>query len=83
MHSKPIVTGPHVQNFKDMSELFIKEGALEIVNNSKELEKSLKHLISNESICKERGQKAKKVVFDNIGATERNALLIRELVSHE
>ncbi|MEA3305423.1 MAG: 3-deoxy-D-manno-octulosonic acid transferase [Candidatus Omnitrophota bacterium] len=81
MYSKPMLTGPHIHNFRDMSELFIKEGALEVVNGGRELENSLRRLISDESICRERGQKAKKVILDNVGAAKKNALLIKELMS--
>lgn len=81
-YAKPIITGPFVHNFKDMSEIFIKEQALEMVRDVDELENSLKRLVSSEKICKLMGENARKVVLDNVGSTERNCLLIMDLVYH-
>ncbi|MDP3789354.1 MAG: 3-deoxy-D-manno-octulosonic acid transferase [Candidatus Omnitrophota bacterium] len=81
-YAKPIVTGPFVHNFKDMSELFIKENALETVKDEEGLEHSLKRLISDECLSRSMGENARKVVLDNVGSTERNCLLIMDLVYH-
>ncbi len=77
-YAKPVITGSYVHNFKDMSELFAKSGAIEIVKDKNGLVSSLRKLLSSEERCKEMGERAKKVVFDNIGSTERNISLIRE-----
>lgn len=81
-YAKPIITGPFVHNFKDMSELFIRESALEIVKDEEGLERSLERLISDERLRKSMGENARKVVLDNAGSTERNCLLIMDMVYH-
>jgi len=81
-YAKPIVTGPFVHNFKDMSELFMKEHALEMVRDEDALEQSLRRLIFDEKRRKAMGESARKVVLDNVGSTERNCLLIMDLVYH-
>ena len=81
VHAKPIVTGPHLDNFKDMSELFARNSALEIVYNEKELVNSLRSLLSDRDRRKAMGERAKKVVFDNMGSTDRNILLIRQFLN--
>jgi len=78
VYAEPIVTGPHMHNFKDMSELFAKNGALEIVHNEGELTRLLGKLLSDEKRCEVMGKRAKKTVFDNVGSTDRNISLIRQ-----
>ena len=63
-----------------MSELFIRENALETVKDEEGLERSLKCLISDERLRRSMGESARKVVLDNVGSTERNCLLIMDLV---
>ncbi len=82
LYAKPIITGPFVHNFRDMSELFIKERALEMVKNGQELECSLRRLILDEKERRRMGESAKKAVLDNAGSTERNCLLITEMMDH-
>ena len=78
VHAKPIITGPHVDNFKDMSELFKRNNAIEIAQNGSELTDSLRRLSSDEARCRTMGERAKKVVFDNMGSTDRNIALIKK-----
>lgn len=79
-YAKPIITGPFVHNFKDMFELFVRENALEAVKDEEGLECSLKRLISDERLQRSMGESARKVVLDNAGSTERNCLLVMDMV---
>lgn len=79
-YAKPVITGPYVHNFKDMCELFANNDAIEIVHNDNELVNSLRKLLSDEDRRKAMGEKAKKVVFDNIGSTDRNISLIKKFL---
>jgi len=79
-YAKPIITGPHVHNFKDVCELFVNNSAIEVVHNVNELTDSFKRLLSDENKRKAMGEKAKKVVFDNIGSTNRNIFLIKQFL---
>ena len=76
-YAKPIITGPHVHNFEDMCELFANNNAIEIVRNESELADTLGKLLSDEDRRNAMGERAKKVVMNNIGATERNITLIK------
>ena len=82
-YAKPIITGPFVDNFKDMAELFLREQALEVVSSEEDLSNALRALLFDEHKRKVMGENAQKVVLDNVGSTERNALLIMDLVYHE
>jgi 3-deoxy-D-manno-octulosonic-acid transferase len=79
-YAKPIITGSYVHNFKDVCELFVSNDAIEVVYNANELTNSLKKLLSDENKRKEMGEKAKKVVFDNRGSTDRNIFLIKQFL---
>lgn len=79
-HAKPIVTGPHVRNFEDICELFAINDAIEIVNNDNELINSLQNLLEDEDRRRKMGEKARKVVFDNVGSTDRNVELIKQFL---
>lgn len=81
--AKPIITGPFVDNFKDMAELFLNERALEVVSGEEGLATSLRTLLFDENKRKIMGENARKVVMDNVGSTERNALLLMDLVIAE
>lgn len=77
-HAKPVITGPYVHNFKDMCELFLNNDAIEVVHSDDELVGSLKTLLSDENRRSAMGERAKKLVFNNIGSTDRNILLIKQ-----
>ena len=78
--AKPIITGPHAHNFKDVSELFARNGAMEIVRNDNELAGSLKSLLSDGDKRKAMGEKAKELVLGNIGAADKNLSLIKNFL---
>ena len=78
--AKPVITGSYVHNFEDVCELFAASDAIEIVKDRNELVSSLRRLLSNEERCKEMGDRASKVVFDNVGSTDRNILLIQQFL---
>jgi 3-deoxy-D-manno-octulosonic-acid transferase len=79
-YAKPIVTGSHVHNFKDLCSLFLSNRAVEVVNNDKELVYSFERLLSDEKKSEDMGQRAKQVVSENIGSTDRNIALIKQFL---
>lgn len=79
-YAKSVITGPSVYNFKDECEQLASNDAIEIVHNDNELTKSLRKLLSDEDRRKGMGERAKKVVFDNIGSTDRNIKLIKKFL---
>lgn len=76
-YAKPMLTGPYVHNFKDICELLKSKDAIEIVHNNNELASSLRRLLTDEDRRKAMGERARKIVIDNIGSTDRNIELIR------
>jgi 3-deoxy-D-manno-octulosonic-acid transferase len=71
MFAKPIVFGPHMENFREIAGLFIKEGAAIQVRESAELVKALDRILSDERVAAALGAKARRLVESNTGATDR------------
>jgi 3-deoxy-D-manno-octulosonic-acid transferase len=81
VHARPMITGSHVHNFKDMFELFLKRDAIKVVHDEGELATSLKTLLDNDKICADMGERAKGIVLDNLGSTGKNIALLDRYLS--
>jgi 3-deoxy-D-manno-octulosonic-acid transferase len=75
---KPMVFGPNMQNFGDVTRNFLGQGGALQVRDSEELEKMLGELLTDEKWRAEMGQNALKVVRENLGAVERTVEMILE-----
>ncbi len=73
----PVVFGPHMFNFPDISRWAIKEGAGKMVNNSSELKQVLRELLANPSIRDEMGSNGIDFMQAHNGAVLKNFDLIR------
>lgn len=69
--SKPVIFGPHMENFRDAARLFLDAGAALQVNDDSGLAAEMIALLGDESRRRALGQAAYKVVEDQSGATER------------
>ena len=76
---KPVLFGPHMENFKDISDLFLSLGAVIQVQDSVDLEKTMIRLIQNTKECNAIGKKSKDIVQANQGATRKTLSLLREI----
>ena len=75
---KPMVFGPHMQNFAEVARGFVeKDGAVQ-VRDAAELEKALGDLLADEARRDQIGRNALKVVRENLGAVERTVDMIVE-----
>ena len=68
---KPILSGPHYSNLKALFEPFIAEQALNIVEDSDELAKTLHALISNSEVANQLAKKGHECFAKQTGALER------------
>jgi 3-deoxy-D-manno-octulosonic-acid transferase len=75
-YSKPIVIGPHMENFRDMARLFLEANAAVQVQNADELAPAISSLLSNSQHATEMGRNALAIVQQNTGATERALRLL-------
>jgi|SRR5579863_1274100 len=69
--SKPILFGPHMQNFRDIAALFLEAGAAVEVQNASELARQSLRLLDDSNERGRLGQAAKSLLESECGATER------------
>ena len=70
-HGKPIVFGPHMENFRDMARLFLEAGAAVQIETASRLSPAMEELLSNPKRAVELGRRAHAIVLENTGATDR------------
>jgi 3-deoxy-D-manno-octulosonic-acid transferase len=73
---KPIVFGPNMQNFTDITRSFLKHDAAVQVKNAPALEKALAELLASPARRTELGKNALAVVAENLGAVRRTVAMI-------
>ncbi len=78
---KAVVFGPHTFNFKEETELLLKNSAAKMVGTEGELFGTIEFFIKNPDEVKEIGLKAQKVVNEKRGATERSMEIIRDVIN--
>ena len=77
---KPIVFGPHMQNFREIAETFLASGAAIQVRSEAELADVLKALLSDAARRAGLGAAASAVVEANRGAKAKTLVMIEELL---
>jgi 3-deoxy-D-manno-octulosonic-acid transferase len=73
---KTVVFGPNMQNFKDITRIFVSKEAAVQVKDSAGLENALAGLLGNPARCAELGRRAREIVSENLGAVERTVEMI-------
>jgi 3-deoxy-D-manno-octulosonic-acid transferase len=73
---KPMVFGPHMQNFADVARNFVNNGGAVQVRDDVELEQAFVELLADEVRREQLGANALQVVKSNLGAIERTADMI-------
>jgi 3-deoxy-D-manno-octulosonic-acid transferase len=76
--SKPILFGPHMENFSEMAGRFLNAEAAIGVSSSDALVNAVDAVLSDNLLSVRLGKNAKKIMDDNQGATEKTIALIRE-----
>ncbi len=79
-HNLPVLSGPHVFNFEEISDSLVKAGGLKIVNNSQELAQATIELIKNPQEYDAMSRHAGEFVSANRGALERVLALIKKFL---
>lgn len=77
-HGKPVLHGPHMQNFRDSAEAAVAAGASRTCRDAGELAQALVELLADVSKRESMGQAARELVKRNVGASERYAQAIAE-----
>lgn len=77
--SKPVIFGPFMFNFTDISQALLKKGAAIQIEDAKGLKAAVEDLINSPARRNEMGIAAKLIIKENKGASARNAELIENL----
>ena len=78
---KPVIHGPHMQNFRDVADMSVKSGASVVVGNQEELTEQLRQLLDDPAKRSHMGAAAQALVQANVGASARYAEAIAEMAS--
>jgi 3-deoxy-D-manno-octulosonic-acid transferase len=70
-YRKPVIFGPHMENFRDIARLFLDGRAAIQVRNTHELTDAVITILSDCALAEELGNAARRIVDQNTGATER------------
>lgn len=70
---KPVLAGPHMENFRDVGRLLVKSGGLIQVSDSAALERCLRQLMSDDPLREQTGRHALSVVDRNRGSVVNTA----------
>jgi 3-deoxy-D-manno-octulosonic-acid transferase len=80
LYGKPVVFGPHMQNFGEIAETFLTNGAAIQVRTTGELEETMLSLIGDPVRRARVGAAARALVESNRGARDRTLAVIRDLL---
>ena len=78
---KPIIFGPHMQNFREIATTFLEAGAAEQVSSGEGLEEALRELLADPRRRERLGQAARAIIEVNHGAGERTLAAIAEVLT--
>ena len=74
----PVVFGPNMQNFREISRQFVAENAAVQVQDVYELRHALRDLLHDEHLRQKICAASQRVIAANVGATERTVALIAD-----
>ena len=80
MFGKPIVFGPHMQNFQEIADAFITNGAAMQVQSERELDEALLTLVTDPVRRARLGAAARALVEANRGAKNKTLAVIADLL---
>lgn len=75
---KPVIIGPYMFNFRDITGLFLENKACILTHNREELLANIKDLLRNPDRSIELSLRAKAIILQNQGATARNLEYIKK-----
>ena len=83
LYGKPVVFGPHMQNFGEIAETFLSNGAAIQIRTAGELQETMLSLIGDPVRRARVGAAARALVESNRGARDRTLAVIRDLLPPE
>ncbi|MDO8630988.1 MAG: 3-deoxy-D-manno-octulosonic acid transferase [Phycisphaerales bacterium] len=80
--ARPIVVGPHMENFAEPVRMMREAGCIRVVDSSISLAAAVGDLLSDSGLAASPGRRAREVVLRNQGATRRTADQLIELLNN-
>ncbi len=77
---KPVLFGPYMHNFKDISRLLVKAGGGLVISEGEEFYRIASTLLADSERCQDMGAKGYALLQDNRGATERTLQAIEQIM---
>ena len=75
---KPIIFGPHMENFEDMVDTFVEEGGALQIQSSNDLKQNLIRLLLSRKERDLLGRRAKEILLSNQGALDSTLELLQK-----
>jgi 3-deoxy-D-manno-octulosonic-acid transferase len=77
-HGKPVLHGPHMQNFAEVTSAALAAGASQTCATPEELAQGIQSLLDDEARRREMGNAARQLIEQNVGASRRYAEAIAQ-----
>ncbi|MDR0608701.1 MAG: 3-deoxy-D-manno-octulosonic acid transferase [Planctomycetaceae bacterium] len=72
--------GPNTQNFRDIVDLILRDEAAQVVHDQYEMEQFVRHCLETPEMIEQFGDRAKKLVERQLGATKRTLEMLEKLL---
>ncbi len=79
--AKPVIIGPHMENFPDIAEEFRAQGGVYAADSPAQLAEAANHLLADLALRTRIGEKARQLTEGRRGATARAVAAVRESYS--
>ncbi len=76
----PVISGPHVFNAQEIADMFVENGACNIVQDSAELAAAIGELLANPDAAKAMGERGREIVLSNRGSLAKLLSLLEPLI---
>lgn len=80
VQGKPIIFGPNMFNFQDITDLFLSRNAVRMVKDKEELLSTSRELLAKPQERYDLGLSAKEVLEENLGASRRNLVRLERYI---
>lgn len=70
-HGKPVLHGPHMQNFRDVATMADRSGAALTCSTPQELAEAIRSLLDNPDQVQKMGKAASQLIKSNLGASQK------------
>ncbi|MCG3163730.1 MAG: 3-deoxy-D-manno-octulosonic acid transferase [Acidobacteria bacterium] len=83
LYARPIIVGPHMENFREIAREFLNRGALVQLRGAdhQQLARELRDLLGDKDRAERLGSNARAAIDENRGATARTVEIVSELLS--